>query len=162
VYENPRPLPRVWITSDVIQLTPPEIKTAIQSSRLPDGREYRPESMALIEEPPPFKIATPDPDARATLARAENTTVEIHTESRRPGFVVFGDSYYPGWKALVNGNPAPLFVANYIQRGVFLPAGRNVVRMDFLPVMFYVGAGISTLAALLLVMIFVKTIRHSS
>jgi uncharacterized membrane protein YfhO len=147
------------MTSEVIQLTPPEIKTAIQSSRLPDGREYRPETMALIEESPAFKIASPDPEARAHLAHAENTTVEIHTESRQPGFVVLGDSYYPGWKALVNGNPAPLFVANYIQRGVFVPAGRNVVRMDFLPVVFYAGVGISTLVALLLVTIFVKTIH---
>jgi hypothetical protein len=161
VYENPRPLPRVWMPSEVIQLTPPTIKTAIQSSRLPDGREYRPEAMALIEEPPPFKIASPDPNARATLTHAENTTVEIHTESRQPGFVVLGDAYYPGWKVLVNGNPAPLFVANYIQRGVFLPAGRNVVRMDFRPVVFYAGVGISTLVSLLLVMIFVKTKRHS-
>ena len=156
VYENPRPLPRVWMTSEVIQLGPPEIKAAIQSSRLPDGREYRPESMALIEEPAPFKIASPGSDARATLAHAENTAVEIHTESRQPGFVVLGDSYYPGWKALVNGNPAPLFVANYIQRGVFLPAGRNVVRMEFIPVVFYLGARISMLVALLLVMVFVK------
>jgi uncharacterized membrane protein YfhO len=75
--------------------------------------------------------------------------------------VVLGDAYYPGWKVLVNGNPAPLFVANYIQRGVFLPAGRNVVRMDFRPVVFYAGVGISTLVSLLLVMIFVKTKRHS-
>jgi len=46
-----------------------------------------------------------------------------------PSLVTFSEAYYPGWKAFLDGNPVPLYRANYDFRAVLLPAGTH--RVDF-------------------------------
>jgi hypothetical protein len=156
VYENLRALPRVWLTSETKPARPEEIKRAIQTSRLPDGRLYEPGVVALVEEPLQFRTPKPDPDARAWLLEDNGTSAEIRTSSSQPAFLVLGDFYYPGWQATINGRRTHIFRTNYIQRGILLPSGENSVRFEFHPARFYAGAAISlsTLAVMLGVVVF--------
>jgi hypothetical protein len=150
IYENMHALPRVWLTSEIMFAQPEEIKRAIQTSRLPDGRPYEPAVVALVEEPLAFRAPAPDPDARAWLLDDKGASVEIRTSSRQPAFLVLADFYYPGWRATVNGSPAHIYQTNYIQRGILLPSGENSVRFEFHPARFYAGAviSLSTLAVI--------------
>jgi hypothetical protein len=43
----------------------------------------------------------------------------------RPGWVVFSEIMYPGWKAFVDGAPAGLLTANHAFRALWMPAGRH-------------------------------------
>lgn len=148
VYENLRARPRAWIAAETVSLAPADVKRAIQTSTLPDGREYDPAAMALIEEPLGFRSA-PDPEARAWVVEDRKTALDVQTNNRDPGFLVLADLYYPGWKATINGRPARIFQTNYIQRGVLLPAGQNFVRFEFRPASLYAGFGISAAGLLL-------------
>jgi uncharacterized membrane protein YfhO len=58
------------------------------------------------------------------------------------------DAYAPGWKAWVDGRPAPLLPANTSFRAVAVPAGRNEVEMRYRPPEVMVGAVVSALALL--------------
>ncbi len=151
VYENLRAQPRAWLVPETMLATPPQIVSAIQSSRLPDGRTYEPALVALIEEPAALRHGAPAADAKATFVEDHDTTVAIRTSSKQPAFLVLADFFYPGWRATVNGRPAPVFRTNYIQRGTLLPAGENTVRFEFRPMSFYTGAAVSlgALAAIL-------------
>ena len=47
---------------------------------------------------------------------------------------VFSEVYFPwGWKATIDGNPAPLARVNYVLRALRIPAGRHEVTMTFDP-----------------------------
>jgi uncharacterized membrane protein YfhO len=67
-----------------------------------------------------------------------------------PALMVLADSYYDGWEAEVDGQPTPVYRANYALRGVFLPAGEHTVVFNYRPKPFMYGAIISlvTLAGL--------------
>jgi uncharacterized membrane protein YfhO len=76
--------------------------------------------------------------------------VRIEADSATPALLVLNDTNFPGWRAFVNGQPAPIVSANYLFRGVFVPAGRSVVEFRYDPISFQAGLAISVLAAVIL------------
>jgi len=56
------------------------------------------------------------------------------------------DSYYPGWRASVDGRPAPLLRTNLLFRGVPVPAGSHRVRLWFDPLSVKLGFAVSAVA----------------
>jgi len=78
--------------------------------------------------------------------------VEIQAELDRPGYLVLLDSYYPGWQASVDGQPASIWRADVLFRAVALGPGRHLVKFVYNPLTFKLGSAISlvTLAGLLI------------
>jgi len=64
-----------------------------------------------------------------------------------PGVLVLADTWYPGWRATVDGADAPILRANHAFRGVALGKGAHEVRFIFRPASFMFGAWLSVLAA---------------
>jgi hypothetical protein len=50
-----------------------------------------------------------------------------------PLWLVERESYAAGWSATLDGQPAKVWAADYINRGVYLPAGSGVVEIKFEP-----------------------------
>jgi hypothetical protein len=75
------------------------------------------------------------------------------------GYLVNTDTYYPGWRAYVDGRPAPLYRANVAFRAVLVPPGRHTVTFRYEPRSLRVGAAVSALAACVIVGMLV-TWRH--
>jgi uncharacterized membrane protein YfhO len=59
------------------------------------------------------------------------------------------DTYYPGWKAWVDGRPEKIYQANYAFRAVPLSAGVHQVKFVYDPVSFKWGAGVTLLGILI-------------
>jgi uncharacterized membrane protein YfhO len=55
------------------------------------------------------------------------------------GLVIVSDSYYPGWRAQVDGKSATLWKVNTVIRGVVVPAGTHHIVMNYRPVSVYLG-----------------------
>lgn len=87
--------------------------------------------------------------APAEIIRYEPERVEVRAHSVAPAWLVLADAYYPGWKALVNGKPVPIYRANYLVRAVAVEPGENRVEFIYQPESFRQGRAI-TLAALAL------------
>jgi len=70
--------------------------------------------------------------------------------------LVLADSYYPGWKAYVNGREEKILRANLFFRAVPLSAGHHTVEFRYEPRSFAVGLAISltTLVSLVLISVF--------
>ena len=151
IYENPQALPRAWLASEVKQLKPEDILSAIKTSKLPDGSSFNPARTALVEEPISTPAQTLDPASAAQITQFSNTSMEVQTSSSVPTFLVTSDVYYPGWRASLDGAPVQLFRANYTLRGVQVPAGKHLVRFEFRFRTFYYGAAISALSLLALI-----------
>jgi hypothetical protein len=68
-------------------------------------------------------------EARIVVDRA--TEVIVETQSARGGLLVLADTYYPGWRATVDGREQPILRANVMQRGVAVPPGTHCVAFQF-------------------------------
>ena len=68
--------------------------------------------------------------------------------------VVFSEIYYPdGWHATVDGEPVELIRADWTLRAALLPAGEHEVVMTFLPDSYRIGAAVSRVTSLLLILL---------
>jgi hypothetical protein len=77
--------------------------------------------------------------------------MRLEVELDAPGMVVAVDAWDPGWRAWVDGRPAPVLRANGAFRAVLVPAGRHVVEMRYRPRPVLVGLALSALGLLALV-----------
>jgi hypothetical protein len=83
------------------------------------------------------------PVRAASIVQYQSQRVRIETESAAPSLLMLTDTDFPGWRAYVNGQPAPMVNANYLFRGVFVPAGKSTVEFRYQPGSFQAGVAIS-------------------
>jgi Bacterial membrane protein YfhO len=152
MYENRQALPRAWVVPTVRQMPPEAILQTIQTSQLPDGAVYQPETIALVESIDGLADlnlpAIAGWTGQAQRRKTGDTAVEVQTNTPTPALLVLSDVNYPGWQAWVDGQSAPIVQTNYVQRGVKVPAGEHTVRFEFHPLSFKLGVGISVAAVL--------------
>ena len=70
----------------------------------------------------------------------------VETDATRPGILVLTDTFYPGWRVTVDDTPADLLRANYLFRGVYVPAGVHRIEFTYHPAPFQRGLLVSSLA----------------
>ena len=83
---------------------------------------------------------------RITLSELEADRMAADVDAGAPGHVVFSRTFFPSWKALVDGAPARVLLANGRDLAVALPAGRHHVEIFWSPAPFRSGVAIALLA----------------
>jgi hypothetical protein len=66
---------------------------------------------------------------RPDAVEADRAAARVEAEG--PGFVVFSRTYFPSWKARVDGEPARVLVANSRELAVAVPAGSHRVEFEW-------------------------------
>jgi hypothetical protein len=94
----------------------------------------------------PLTEASTAPVTRARIALYQSQRVRIEADSSVPAVLMLNDTNFPGWRATVNDKPAPILQADYLFRGVLVPAGKSIVEFSYQPTSFRLGAIISALA----------------
>lgn len=79
--------------------------------------------------------------ARVIQHAFTKVTVKAYTDAACA--LVLADTYYPGWNAYIDGNPAQIFPAYYAFRGVLLTPGEHIIQFRYEPWSFYLGLAIS-------------------
>ena len=75
---------------------------------------------------------------------------------------VFSEIYYPdGWHATVDGQPVDLVRADWTLRAALLPAGEHEVVMTFLPSSYSIGATVSAIASIGLLLLLLMAVGKS-
>jgi hypothetical protein len=98
--------------------------------------------------PPPL---VPDRSGRVRVVVDEPHRVELEVRALRPGYVVLTDTFYPGWRARVDGRSVPILRANGVHRAVATAAGTHRIAFLYRPAAPRLGFFLSllTLAACL-------------
>jgi uncharacterized membrane protein YfhO len=65
---------------------------------------------------------------------------------------VLSENHYPGWRAYLDGQAVGVLRVNYNQRGVLVPAGEHEVRFVYRPKSVIIGATVSLLTAVFLIL----------
>lgn len=81
------------------------------------------------------------------------TRLDIAIASPSDGWVILADTWYPGWRAKLDGNNVEIAHANFLFRGIRVPAGNHDIKMQFLPASFSFGAGI-TIAGMVIMLLY--------
>ena len=109
-----------------------------------------------------LRPAGPPVPHTVTNLRYSNNDVILDVECAQPGYLVLADSNSPGWHAFVDAQPAPVFTANHLFRGIELPAGRHTVRFTYRPASVRKGAAGSLAGLALLVALVPLAARPSN
>jgi hypothetical protein len=138
--ENPSAVPRAFVTYRALP-APPLEELMVRLSR-PD---FDPLVESYVEGAPGFEPAADAPPrgAAAEIVRDELHRVEVAATLAAPGLLVLADSYYPGWRAFVDGEDAAIQPVNHLFRGVALGAGEHRVRFEYRPASVAAGAALS-------------------
>ncbi len=90
-------------------------------------------------------------NATVTMTVNRSTKVVIETHSQQGGLLVLADTYYPGWKATLNGVETPILRVNLMQRGALIPPGKQTVTFRYQPWTLRWGIILSLLGFLALI-----------
>lgn len=158
IYENRGALPRFLFLFEAWRVTHEQAIAALATGRI--GRQEFLPHMALVETPtggigPPGFGRGPRPPAgvlagtRIEPLSLAPSDVRLRAQSPADAVLVHATNYAPGWRAYVDGAPAPLYRVDGLLQGVALPAGRHEVRFVYRPGGFVAGAAISAMTLLL-------------
>jgi hypothetical protein len=103
---------------------------------------------------PPVIPEIPFGKWKTVFERDDTEDVVIHTECPSEGLLVLRDSWYPGWRAFIDGERALILRINGCFRGVIVPEGEHKIKFVYRPILIYVAGTVSLLA--LLVVAFVS------
>jgi hypothetical protein len=134
VYERPNPQGRAFMVHQV-QVAPHDQVLA----RLV-APTFDPRAAAVVESPPGCPLAGGPGADTVTLVRDDLDQVIFQAHAASDGLLIMSDTFYPGWRAQVDGKTVPIVRANYALRGICLPAGDHQVVFRFEPTTLRVGA----------------------
>ena len=160
IYQNLMAFPRAFLVSHVVVVKNEE-EAVLRTRDL--GWSTR-ETLVLEETPPvqSILIGPSEPGTAAGSGEIERYSpgeVTIRVEASGPSFLVLTDTYYPGWRAYVDGKAEAMYRAYGVVRAVFVTAGSHEVLFRYEPDSFKVGSAITFASASLVAILFAVTVR---
>jgi hypothetical protein len=129
---NKRVLPRAWLVAEAVAVDGEE---ALRRIRGESETEFDPGRTALLEVSPAELPSLPggaiSSEAVASIVAAEPNRMVIETSAQTPTVLIVSEANYPGWVATVDGRAAAIHSADFLLRGVSLPAGAHRVEMRY-------------------------------
>ncbi|MBI3282257.1 MAG: hypothetical protein HYZ57_20755 [Acidobacteria bacterium] len=126
VLRNPAALPRVRTVHELVKLKQPgEVarfiedvdndlsRTAVVFDNLPDLERCQSDWVRLVSQ--------------------ETSRVTIVASMACRGMVILADTYFPGWQARIDGEPARLYAPFGVLRGVVVERGDHLIDMEYRP-----------------------------
>jgi CheY-like chemotaxis protein len=127
VYRNPAPLPRAWLVFQADVMSWPEGILARLGS--PD---WDPRVSVLLEEPAVAEGISGG-TGELTWNRRRADAAELEVNVTRKAVLVLSEVFYPGWKAWIDEERAPILQANGFLRAVVVPPGKHRIRFAYTP-----------------------------
>jgi uncharacterized membrane protein YfhO len=85
----------------------------------------------------------------ASITQWRPKAIRIQTASAVPSVLLLNDRWDAAWRATVDGRETPILRANYLMRGVAVPAGDHTVEFLYAPPMRMLWVTLSAMAVAL-------------
>jgi uncharacterized membrane protein YfhO len=119
-------------------------------------RSFSPEVTAIVDKRFANQLVPFQKDTTAVIQLSEYKPNEIiyHSKTSSDQIAIFSEIYYEkGWKAYIDGQYAPHFRANYVLRGMKIPAGEHVIKFRFESEIWKTGNNIATAGSIILILV---------
>jgi hypothetical protein len=130
LYENALARPRAWVAFE-----------AYPVSDRAEALDLAAQGVTTVELAP--SLTQPREWVEAVIVQRGANHLTVEADVDRLGLLVLAEVDYPGWRATVDGQPAPIVRVDGLLRGVYLPEGRHRVELRFAPQTVFVGAAIT-------------------
>jgi hypothetical protein len=152
IYQNLDVLPRAFVVHQVRVIEDDEAAVAAMRDE-----SFRPDEQAILAESPSGRGTLLSPPVshgpdEVTILSYEPERVIIEADLANEGYLILTDTYYPGWRAFVDGKEASMLRANLLFRAIRLSEGQHRVEFSYEPVSLRIGVAVS-LATLLAVVV---------
>lgn len=92
--------------------------------------------------------------ASISLIEYKPNYLKYNSNSSKNGIAIFSEIYYDkGWNAYVDGELKPHFRANYVLRGMQIPAGNLIVEFKFEPAVYHISERIALTSSIILLLL---------
>ncbi len=113
-----------------------------------------PKDVAIVNKKYTVSKPTFDPNGTIKLLSYEPNKLVYESNASGPQFAVFSEIYYPkGWVATIDGAEAEHVNADYVLRGMNIPAGKHNITFEFRPAAYYTGEKIAMAGSLLVLLV---------
>jgi hypothetical protein len=148
VFENPTAFPRAWSLHDV--RTVANIKQARETFT---SETFDPWTTALLVSRSPVLESCDGEDERVEMPIHQPNYVHLKAQMLCRGIVILTDSWFPGWRASVDGVPAPILEVDGGVRGIVVERGAHQIDMKYRPWSVFLGGAMGLLAALMVAVV---------
>ncbi len=121
------PLERAWLVYDTVSAA------GDSAVELLNAADFDPKTMAVLPPGSQGLLASSELDARGSVREIESLpgrlSLEVVTDDE--GLLVVSQSFYPGWRAMVDGQRVPIYQVDQILQGIRVQAGSHRVELDY-------------------------------
>lgn len=156
VYLNRRALPRAFVVYSATAA--PNQRAAFDAIHQPG---FDPSREVVVEGGVSLSASEPVSGSVGLIAYGSNG-MEWQVEASAPGYLVLSETYYPGWVATVDGQPAEVLRANFAFRAVPIEPGTHKVALAFRPRSLYTGLALGGVGAVLCLALLLTSRRRES
>ncbi len=155
IYQNLNCLPRAFLVKDYKVVSSEEEYKNILCSK-----EFNPLELLLLEENPPVQHDK-DCEQKKIIEKVEITRynanlISLQVDAAEPKFLFMSESYYPGWKAYIDGKMAHIYRANYAFRALFIEPGNHKIEFVYDPWTFKVGLIITAITLCIVCILLIR------
>lgn len=93
-------------------------------------------------------------NASTQISLNQSNRIEVQAQSDKDAYLVLSDSFYPGWKAYVDGEESKILLAYSALRAVRLPKGEHKVIFSYEPNSFKYGTWMTIFGFIILIGVF--------
>jgi hypothetical protein len=159
VYEKTDAYPRAWVVHAIHRVDgEDDAFTFLESHARREGATFvvdtfNPRLEAVVEGASTDETlrSIGNPSGKCSSRAGDRVTVEhysaesatLRVDAACSGLLVLPDTYYPGWRATVNGDRRTIHPTNGAFRGVVVPKGTSLVEFHYEPRAFPIGIAIA-------------------
>jgi hypothetical protein len=147
--QNPDAMGNAWFV-DTINIVPNA------DAEIAALNEFNPANTAIVDARFSEQIIDGLDNTAASIILTEYKPnyLKYNSNSTNDGIVIFSEIYYDkGWNAYVDNKLTPHFRANYVLRGMQVPAGNHTVEFKFEPTSYHTGESVAYASSIILLLL---------
>lgn len=128
-----------WYWSNCASFTENPEQSFVETASLIENAAPTAKGLAgvVLETEAQAQNCDPTSSAVIKLMKEEMNRVSFSVDASAGGWLVLADTWYPGWKAEVDGERMDVVRANFLFRAVVVPKGQHVVVFTYSPDGYY-------------------------
>jgi hypothetical protein len=156
IYENPNWLPRWFTVSHLRVVDSIQMGYSVAREIDPDweavivAEDDRNLPQALLSDKREFVEGSEPLRSTISIDSYGADEVRLSTETDRDSFLVFSDTYFPGWRAWIDGTEVRIYRTDGVVKGAILPGGKHTVVFAYVPRYYAVGWALVLLGLILI------------
>lgn len=122
VYESPTVLDRAFFIGKTIAA-----KDKQEAINLMFDNKFPLKFRAVVEGGDSQSLSRDWTVGKSQVTKYGENSVEITTKNEKEGFLVLTDSFYPTWRATIDGELTKIYLTDYNFRGIIVPKGEHKI-----------------------------------